>query len=439
MSCGINSVPIPPRVWSRVQNRCTTNQNNVDVTNDIVYVPLTNQYLTPEQAQYEEQMIQKANILQYKCNSSNLTKKQKYSQISKGFGNLRKKGYATQSVSYTNPNTTSFLRANYTNIPYPNNLVGEPNNISGPYQANVPNPFNCSSNVLQEGGSLVCNTIVDPCSGNVIKTFKNQYCYPTTCSDVPGTPIDLCWYPNIQTWYPRNRYTMSNGLDKFPVNYKGFVSAVPIPEIIPIVNDYLNQIDEIIENSNCSTLYYTQLINNYPISEIHSLLTQYTAMINNPDDRTNVSEQTYNNLTIALDNLSTNMDNSCGFFNIIDIYKNILNSVYTGFSIKNSYQNLNNSTLFYQQDSQILRNTTLLQQYIDDLNSKPVVKVSVEAPQVPMFSAKNIAYHKAYGVPENGEYDPELMSKIEKSMAPPPEVTSPNEITSNNDVTTDDK
>ena len=91
MSCGINSVPIPPRVWSRVQNRCTTNQNNVDVTNDIVYVPLTNQYLTPEQAQYEEQMIQKANILQYKCNSSNLTKKQKYSQISKGFGNLRKK------------------------------------------------------------------------------------------------------------------------------------------------------------------------------------------------------------------------------------------------------------------------------------------------------------------------------------------------------------
>ena len=69
MLCGINSVPNPSRVWSRVQNRCTTNQNNIDIINDIVYVPLTNQYLTPGQAQYEEQIFQKANILQYKKNS----------------------------------------------------------------------------------------------------------------------------------------------------------------------------------------------------------------------------------------------------------------------------------------------------------------------------------------------------------------------------------
>ena len=232
MLCGINSVPNPSRVWSRVQNRCTTNQNNIDIINDIVYVPLTNQYLTPGQAQYEEQIFQKANILQYKKNSSNLTKKQKYSQISKGFGNLRRKYYATQSVSYTNPNTSSYLRVNYNSVSYPNNLVGSPNNISGPYQTNIPDPFNCvSTNILQDGGILVCNAIVDPCSGKIIETFKNSLCYPTTCSDVPGPPIELCWNPSVQTWYPRKRYTMSNGLDKFPVNYKGFVSAIPIPEL----------------------------------------------------------------------------------------------------------------------------------------------------------------------------------------------------------------
>ena len=417
MLCGINSVPNPSRVWSRVQNRCTTNQNNIDIINDIVYVPLTNQYLTPGQAQYEEQIFQKANILQYKKNSSNLTKKQKYSQISKGFGNARKKCYATQSVTYTKPNTSSYLRVNYNSVPYPNNLVGSPNNISGPYQTNIPDPFNCiSNNILQDGGNLVCNAIVDPCSGKIIETFKNNLCYPTTCSDVPGPPIELCWNPSVQTWYPRKRYTMSNGLDKFPVNYKGFVSAIPIPEIIPIVNNYLNEINNIIDNSNCSTLYYTQLINNYPISEIHALFTQYTVMINNPDDRTSVSEETYNNLNTALDNLSSNIDSSCGFYNIINIYKNILNNVYNGFNIKNSYQNLNNSTLFYQQDSQTLRNPTLLQQYIEDLNSKPILKVGVEAPPVPIITAKNIAYHKVYGVPDNGEYNPDLMSEIENSM-----------------------
>ena len=139
-------------------------------------------------------------------------------------------------------------------------------------------------------------------------------------------------------------------------------------------------------------------------------------MINNPDDRTSVSEETYNNLNTALDNLSSNIDSSCGFYNIINIYKNILNNVYNGFNIKNSYQNLNNSTLFYQQDSQTLRNPTLLQQYIEDLNSKPILKVGVEAPPVPIITAKNIAYHKVYGVPDNGEYNPDLMSEIENSM-----------------------
>ena len=54
--------PIPPRVWSRVQNRC-----------------LFEQGLTTE-----TRILAKGNVLQYKKNSSNLTKQQKYSQISKG-------------------------------------------------------------------------------------------------------------------------------------------------------------------------------------------------------------------------------------------------------------------------------------------------------------------------------------------------------------------
>lgn len=217
--------PIPTRVWSRVQNQCT-NTNSGGNTNDLVYIPLTNQYVTPLQAMKYSRMISKGNVLQYKKNSSNLTKTQKYSQISKGLGPGRRKCYATQSETYTNPNTSSLLRVNYTNIPYPNQIVGSPNNPSGPYQVNVPNPFDCSTNVLQDGGNLVCNAYTQPCSGIITETTTSQQCFPTYCSDVPGQIMNLCWNSGIQTWYPRQRYIMTNSLNKWPQGYKGFQSAL---------------------------------------------------------------------------------------------------------------------------------------------------------------------------------------------------------------------
>jgi len=221
MSSGFQYLPKPPRVWSRVQNRCSTNTDN----SSLVYVPLSNEYMPQADANYKTQMYVKGNVLQYKKNSSSLTKQQKYSLISKGMW-VGKKSYATQSETYTNPNTTSLLRVNYSNIPFPNVIVGYPNNISGPFQYNVANPFDCSTNLLQDGGNLVCNAVVSPCTGEVTQTFTEQQCFPTTCSNVPGPITDLCWNPKIQTWYPKNRTTMNNSGTKWPDNYKGFVSAV---------------------------------------------------------------------------------------------------------------------------------------------------------------------------------------------------------------------
>ena len=226
MSNSYNYNPRPPRVWSRVQNQCTY----ADASNNVyqsVYIPLTKQTVTLAQANYEDKLLQKGNILQYKGNSSQLTKKQKYSQLAKGFGPNRTKVFATQSETYTNPNTTGLLRVNSSILPFPNDLVGQPNNISGPFQYAVPNPDGCTGLSIQDGGNLVCGTYANPCTGEIIQTgaTSSVICNPASASNVPGSAT-LCWDTKVQTWFPRQRYFMNNSGTKWPQGYKGFVSAI---------------------------------------------------------------------------------------------------------------------------------------------------------------------------------------------------------------------
>jgi hypothetical protein len=247
MSNSYNYNPIPPRVWSRVQNRCTF----VDSSNNAYYqsvfiplpaIPFTQQPMTLAEADYQDKLLYKGNILQYKGNSSQLTKKQKYTQLAKGLGPNRTKVFATQTQTYTNPNTTGLQRVNFTTYPFPNDLVGKPNNISGPFQYDVPNPNGClnpdgtPSTSLQDGGSLVCGTLANPCTGELIKANNGSaaICNPASASDVPGTSF-LCWNRRVQTWFPRQRYVMPNSGTKWPEGYKGLVSAVvPTPPVLTL-------------------------------------------------------------------------------------------------------------------------------------------------------------------------------------------------------------
>ena len=215
--------PKPPRVWSRVQDPCSydTSYNY----NQGVYVPLTGKTVSQFEANYQAKVLYKGNILQYKKNSSSLTKSQRYSQICKGMWTNRTKSYATQTQTYTNPNTSNLLRVNYNSVPSPGTSY-----IPGPYNYNIPNPYGCISDTIKDGGSLVCNKISNPCTDEVIQTTTVLNCYPTTCSDVPGTEQLLCWDPQLETWYPRQRYIMPTSGTKWPEGYKGFVSAVTPPE-----------------------------------------------------------------------------------------------------------------------------------------------------------------------------------------------------------------
>ena len=157
--------PNPTRLWSRVQSNCS------------LVMPMNP--ITPTVAGVL-QMNKKSNILQYKANSSNLTKKQQYSLIAQSKWKNRTKTWATQSMKYTNPNTT---------------------------------------NLPKVGNSLICS------SPAVI-------CVPTSSSDVPGPIIDICYDDSLPTYYPRENTIMNTSTNGFPKNIKGLTSTSDIGNIL---------------------------------------------------------------------------------------------------------------------------------------------------------------------------------------------------------------
>lgn len=211
MSClGPGYNPNPTRAWSRVQNQCT--YTNPIESPGPIYIPILKKSVPASDVKYELSMINKGNILQYKENSANITKSQKYSLIARGAWN-RKKVWATQTQKYTNPNTNSFKRINY-----PTSISVKPKTLEESLEL-------CNSNKVPDGGNLNARLIVNQCTGAVIQKFGTNNCFPTSASDVPGPIIGLCYNDNMQTWYPRQRLYMSNSSNKFPEGYKGFVSA----------------------------------------------------------------------------------------------------------------------------------------------------------------------------------------------------------------------
>lgn len=199
MSClGPNYNPVPPRAWSRVQNACTSADPTVStIAGDVVRASLA-----------------KGNVLQYKKNSANLTKAQRYSKIATGNWTNQNTTWASQTSTYTNPNTLNLQQVGFTPIPLPEPV----RDLNG-----------CVQTFLKDGGSLLCNTTVNPCTDEVISRTRVTQCTPSTASDVPGPMVLLCWDSSLQTWYPRSTRTMNNSGNKWPQNYKLFRSANSLP------------------------------------------------------------------------------------------------------------------------------------------------------------------------------------------------------------------
>jgi hypothetical protein len=279
MSCLNCYLPQPPRDWSRVQNSCsvTTETNN----NNNIFI------------QYENNMLNKGNVLQYKANSSNLTKQQRYSQIAKGQWVNRNTTWATQSSKgYTNPNTQSLKRVGSVNVTTAGAPTTLPLTTCLPFTKNVydtlpvvstgsnpqvipPPPPPIVNNdtvipvvpadipilpiVIQDLGNLICSIQENVCTGETTNYISQQLCNPTTDSDVPGEIMNLCWNDGNATWYPRQRYVMTNSGNKWPVNAVLFSASKPSPpDIISITN-----------NINIITLKWTQSFFCLPVTNFN--------------------------------------------------------------------------------------------------------------------------------------------------------------------------
>ncbi len=267
MSClGPTYLPKPTRAWSRFQNTCP-DMNNAEALELQKYSIYDDSTKVPNSAKYKMPEYKKGNILQYRANSAGLTKNQKYALMARGKWTNRTTTWATQSETVTNPNTKNLQRvsANYTIINTTNDpeltdtefieincpVVPErktypalPSNASEtqepgdnpdvPIQPDDPDHKNVYfppyidpgrpqiENIIEDGGGLLCNVTVNPCTGEVYSGAIKDDCFPTTDSDVPGQIGLLCWNNSLQTYYPRTKRTYGNSLNKWPTGYKFF-------------------------------------------------------------------------------------------------------------------------------------------------------------------------------------------------------------------------
>ena len=184
---GVGYVPNPPRLWSRANgNNCPNCASNYGYQNCSLNPNTVRVYSTRE---LDER--RKAEILKYKNNSSNMSKAQQYSMASRN-ALTRKKSWATQTQTYTNPNVD--------NLP------------------EIKIPIN---NVFQTV-SLRCNN-------------ANNKCGRTSDCDVPGPVIPLCIDESVPLYNYKPQTTYSSGSN---FNFESFnpfeePQSTQLPAVIP--------------------------------------------------------------------------------------------------------------------------------------------------------------------------------------------------------------
>jgi|UniRef100_A0A6C0CKD1 hypothetical protein len=158
--CDTGPGPDPPRVWTRATTDCP------DIDGE-------GENMQPTSGGYNLSEKRKAEIFQYRNNNANMSSKQLYSRLARGIGRQRGSTFATQSDSYTDPNTKNLKLLNERPGPF------------SPY------------------GPLQCT------NSKVISAFTSQ-------NNTPGPRMLISNYPDATLYNYRVRRTYKGGNTKWP-------------------------------------------------------------------------------------------------------------------------------------------------------------------------------------------------------------------------------
>ena len=433
--------PNPPRLWSRAQGICSTLP--VDI-------------ITPEEADIIA-MSSKGNVLQYKKNSSNITKQQRYSQIAKGQWTNRNTTWASQSVTTTMPNTLSLKRVNYRTIYLDN---GAPANlpITCPNltPATIPNKLPINPNIRPDSIPINDNQLgIRPnlCPIYVIPPGPPIYIDGGPYPEVPKKPIDPIIIPVLPVIkpppQPPARVVIPDG-GSLVCNISENICTGEVYSVTQANNncnptsasDVPGPIMLLCYNNGLPT-YYPRQRRTYGSSEnAWPTQTELISMLKLP---INTTQPCDSNLTKALaklyQNVGDDLEELFTYFSIGDVgilkerltydvyqnlatllvnssypvninYTNVLGIIQT--SLEGLYQSL---LLASTQENEIARlNKLLSESKSDSLPSIKSLSVSADLDTVGLIRPEIKLYIQLYGFPANGIFDPDNINKIKATL-----------------------
>lgn len=430
--------PDPPRLWSRAQGICST-------------LPVDT--ITQEDADIIA-MASKGNVLQYKKNSSNITKQQRYSQIAKGMWTNRNTTWATQSTTATMPNTLSLKRVNYRTI-YLDNGAPAIGPITCPNltPATIPKklPINPNTqNIAPRPG--VTTTFVQICPIYVTPTGPPIYINADPSPKLPEKPIEPKIVPVLPYIkpppQPTPRVVIPDG-GQLVCNVSENICTGEVYSVTQAdrncnptsASDVPGPIMLLCYNDALPTYYprqrraYGSSGNTWPTQ------TELVSIMNTPvnDTTTKVYDD---NLTKALaklyENVGDDLKTLFTYFSIGDIgllkenltydvyqnlatllidssypadinYTNVLEIIQT--SLEGLYKSV---TLASVQQAEILRlNSILSADTIEDLKS---LSVASDLNVIALIRPEIKIYIQLYGYPANGIFDALLINQIKETL-----------------------
>jgi hypothetical protein len=167
----------------------------------------------------------------------------------------------------------------------------------------------------------------------------------------------------------------------------------------------------------CTCEFYSSLFTTPTLSTINSYVLEYVSTAYE-ETTAYIPADEYDALKVGLVSLEELFaeDPSCCFFNIIDIYRKMLTTVKNAFDSKILTQTTLENSEGWKADSAILRDPTKLQEYIDSFNKNYVLlDLAITAPKATIKPQYQM-YHDLYGVPNNLEYNPQLMKTILENL-----------------------